>query len=365
MRRNLFHCSNSQQGATDKVTLLFGITIFFKFLLFDFIWSIPTTFASFSTIEFYATKIIATLVLLVPYKFFRLWKTEIVIMLLLDILLIVNLMYFRTYYTAIPLNSYGLSGNLADFTGSVYDSFRWYDIFFPLSTIASIPLYWHYKRNTAGRTSYKYYGGALGIGILLFWNAPLRRYLQEYYALYFLGLFLNTALVAVLLLVMLSPGVIRGLFYRADNLFVRLRIWKPSGVRQEKMDRFLSGYQGTVHFLKGNKRMMAVILIGTFLQRFLVFVLTYVVYRGLGLFGVHIFDIVFVQASVYIAVDMLPIPGAQGITEAMYASVFGSIFTDRYLMASMCITRGISFYALMGIGLLVFFAVNIRGKKVS
>ena len=168
MRRNLFHCSNSQQGATDKVTLLFGITIFFKFLLFDFIWSIPTTFASFSTIEFYATKIIATLVLLVPYKFFRLWKTEIVIMLLLDILLIVNLMYFRTYYTAIPLNSYGLSGNLADFTGSVYDSFRWYDIFFPLSTIASIPLYWHYKRNTAGRTSYKYYGGALGIGILLF-----------------------------------------------------------------------------------------------------------------------------------------------------------------------------------------------------
>lgn len=205
----------------------------------------------------------------------------------------------------------------------------------------------------------------IGIGILLFWNAPLRRYLQEYYALYFLGLFLNTALVAVLLLVMLSPGVIRGLFYRADNLFVRLRIWKPSGVRQEKMDRFLSGYQGTVHFLKGNKRMMAVILIGTFLQRFLVFVLTYVVYRGLGLFGVHIFDIVFVQASVYIAVDMLPIPGAQGITEAMYASVFGSIFTDRYLMASMCITRGISFYALMGIGLLVFFAVNIRGKKVS
>ena len=205
----------------------------------------------------------------------------------------------------------------------------------------------------------------IGIGILLFWNAPLRRYLQEYYALYFLGLFLNTALVAVLLLVMLSPGVIRGLFYRADNLFVRLRIWKPSGARQEKMDRFLSGYQGTVHFLKGNKRMMAVILIGTFLQRFLVFVLTYVVYRGLGLFGVHIFDIVFVQASVYIAVDMLPVPGAQGITEAMYASVFGSIFTDRYLMASMCITRGISFYALMGIGLLVFFAVNIRGKKVS
>lgn len=88
-------------------------------------------------------------------------------MLLLDILLIVNLMYFRTYYTAIPLNSYGLSGNLADFTeafttpsaGTTSSSSIYH---------CQYPLYWHYKRNTAGRTSYKYYGGALGIGILLF-----------------------------------------------------------------------------------------------------------------------------------------------------------------------------------------------------
>lgn len=167
MIRNLFHCSGNNRRATDKVTILFGIIIFFKFLLFDFIWSIPTTFASFSTIEFYATKIIVTLILLVPFKFFRLWKTEIFIMLLLDMLLIANLMYFRTYYTAIPLASYGLSGNLADFTGSVFDSFRWYDIFFPISTIAAIPLYMHYKR-TSKNTSYIFYEGTLAFCILLF-----------------------------------------------------------------------------------------------------------------------------------------------------------------------------------------------------
>jgi phosphoglycerol transferase MdoB-like AlkP superfamily enzyme len=65
------------------------------------------------------------------------WKTEAAVMLLLDFLLIANLMYFRTYYTAIPLDSYGLSGNLADFTASVTDSVRWYDAFFPLSTVAA------------------------------------------------------------------------------------------------------------------------------------------------------------------------------------------------------------------------------------
>lgn len=130
----------------DKSTLTFGATIFLKFILFDVIWSISTTFASFSTLEFYTTKLIVTLVLLIPYAFFKLWKTETILLFLLDILLIVNLMYFRTYFTAIPLDSYGLSGNLADFTGSVTDSFRWYDLLFPLSTIAAAIIHLRAKK---------------------------------------------------------------------------------------------------------------------------------------------------------------------------------------------------------------------------
>lgn len=55
-------------------------------------------------------------------------------MVVLDILLIANLMYSRTYYCAIPLSSYGLVGNLSDFTASVSDSFRWIDTLFPLSS---------------------------------------------------------------------------------------------------------------------------------------------------------------------------------------------------------------------------------------
>lgn len=156
----------------DRMVLWFGAALFFKFLLFDFIWSIPTTFASFSTVEFYATKVIATLLLLVPYRFFRLWKTQIAVMLLMDMLLVANLMYFRTYYTAIPLSSYALSGNLADFTGSVYDSFRWYDAFFPLSTLVCIPPALR-RRQMRERTSYRCYAVLSGIAIVLFATTTL------------------------------------------------------------------------------------------------------------------------------------------------------------------------------------------------
>lgn len=203
-----------------------------------------------------------------------------------------------------------------------------------------------------------------GIGILLLWNSSLRGYLKKYYGLYFLGLFLNTALVVILLMVMFSPGLIRALFGKIEKLLVNIRIWKQSDARRDKVDQFLAGYEETVQFLQSHKKIIAVILAGTFLQRFTVFILTYVVYRGLGLSGIAVLDIVLVQASVYIAVDMLPVPGAQGITEAMYGSVFRQIFPGRYLVASMCITRGISFYAVMAVGLIVFGAVNIRKRKM-
>lgn len=96
------------------------------------------------------------------------------------------------------------------------------------------------------------------------------------------------------------------------------------------------------------------------MQRYSVFVLAFVVYRGLGLSGTAMLDIVLVQAAVYIAVDMLPIPGAQGITEAMYRGVFQKIFVGNYLVVSMCITRGISFYLVMLIGLAVFCVARRR-----
>lgn len=205
---------------------------------------------------------------------------------------------------------------------------------------------------------YKLVLALIGIVLFLLWNAPLKQYLRGYYGLYFLGLFLNVALTVMLLLVMFSPTCIRSAFCKLEKLLERIHVWKEKASRREKVEQFLAGYRDTVGFLCGHKRLILVTLFVTFLQRSSVFVLTYVVYVGLGLSGHTMFDVVLLQASVYIAVDMLPIPGAQGITEAMYRSVFAGIFSGQYLAASTCITRGVSFYLMMLIGLAVFCAVN-------
>lgn len=97
-----------------------------------------TTFASFSYLETYLSKLFIATLLLLPYILFRSKGVESVILFWLDSLLICNLLYYRTYYTHIPLSSYVLAGNLTDFTESVRDSFRMIDVLLPLSSVVTI-----------------------------------------------------------------------------------------------------------------------------------------------------------------------------------------------------------------------------------
>ena len=193
-----------------------------------------------------------------------------------------------------------------------------------------------------------------GVGILLFWHAPLRGYIGTGdYRLFLLGLTLNTLLVVGLLMVMFTPSVIRLLSGKAEWLAVKLHLLKKAGSKQARLDHFMDNYQNALSFLKEHKGKMFVVLLGTVVQRAAVFALTYVVYRGMGMSGVALTTIMWLQAAVYIAVDMLPIPGAQGITEAMYRRAFLNIFTAGHVTASMCISRGVSFYLMICVGLVV------------
>ena len=202
--------------------------------------------------------------------------------------------------------------------------------------------------------SYKLVLVLIGIGMWIFWNIPLKRYLRGYYWLYFLGLFLNIVVVIILILVMFSSKLIRGCFCKLENVLVHLRLWKKDNSRIEKIDKFLSNYRNVVYFLKNHKKMIITTIVGTFIQRLSIFVLTYIVYCGLGFRTAGMADVILLQAAIYVAVDMLPIPGAQGVTEAMYKNVFRNIFSGKTLLASMCIIRGIGFYFLLLIGFVVF-----------
>lgn len=212
---------------------------------------------------------------------------------------------------------------------------------------------------------YKFVLVVMGVAILLFYHKPLSVYLKQYLYLYYLGLFLNTLLVVILLFIMISPKCFKGIVIGGEKLLQKFRVLKHSRERREKLIEMADQYHEAVLFFLKNKGKIAVVVAFTVVQRLSVFFLTWLIYRGLGLNGSHLLTVMSLQASVYIAVDMLPLPGAQGITEMMYKTAFSLVFPGAYLTASMCVTRGLNFYLVLIVSALVAVWCHIRSRKAK
>lgn len=200
---------------------------------------------------------------------------------------------------------------------------------------------------------YKLVLSVIGLLIFIFWRAPLKMYLGKYMDLFVLGLFLNGGLVLLLLFVMFAPDTAGRVIHKLEGMLVRIHILKPSERRTKKINGFINGYRESVGFLTTHVKKVLVVLLLTVLQRFSVFFLTWLVYRGFQLADTPIWDIMWLQAATYISVDMLPIPGSQGITELVYKRAYTAVFPKKLLLPSMMAVRGLNFYLVFFIGLVV------------
>ncbi len=200
----------------------------------------------------------------------------------------------------------------------------------------------------------------MGLVMLVAGFPVLKENLGRYLELFYLGMFLNTALVVILLIVMIFPRFAKSMLLAVEKLLVKTGLLKKSDLRLYKIEQFISNYQNAVLFLIHNKKQVVTVILATVVQRCLVFILPYIVYCGFGLHGSDAVTIFMIQMSIYLAVDMLPLPGAQGITELMYRRAFRDVFTLEFVVPSMCVSRGISFYFLLFFSIAVCIIHHIR-----
>lgn len=110
-------------------------------LTFDLLWMAQTTFRPFCFLPFWPYLLLATTLLALPAIFTKSRWVHALLLLFVDGVMVSNLMYCRTYFNAIPAQSYLLVGNLADFTDSVADQFSWLYMLLPLLTVVAIILF--------------------------------------------------------------------------------------------------------------------------------------------------------------------------------------------------------------------------------
>lgn len=205
----------------------------------------------------------------------------------------------------------------------------------------------------------------IGVCLFFLWYRHLKYYMKDYIILYFVGLFLNFIVVLAIFVAMRFPNILIRIAYAFEKGMIRMRIWNVDSERKERIQYFVQSYDHTVKFMVEYKRKLLVLFIMTMLQRCSLFLLTYIVYRGFHLSGSSMFSIMSLQAAVCISVDMLPVPGAQGITELVYQTVFVNIFTKTYLFPSMLIIRGINFYFLLFVCGVVTGLTILKNKHIK
>lgn len=124
-------------GLWSRTTVRLWLCLLAVILWFDIEWCLATTFTAFSMPETWVNTLLLSLLLSMPQMLWHKGRLQSTVTLLAAVWFECNLMYSRTYFAAIPLGSYAMAGNLADFTASVADSLRPLDAVFMLPVAAS------------------------------------------------------------------------------------------------------------------------------------------------------------------------------------------------------------------------------------
>lgn len=184
----------------------------------------------------------------------------------------------------------------------------------------------------------------VGVGIAIFGQGMIMEYIQSYRWIFYLGIVLNAGLVSIMLMLVFNTALARKLAHSGFGILAKLRLIKHTPKRIEKLEKSMGLYGEVASYLKQNKIIFVNVMLLTLVQRFLLFSITFFMYKALGLSGGSAIIIILLQASISIAVDMLPLPGGMGISEQLFNVFFVSIFGAEFVLPGLVLSRGISYY---------------------
>lgn len=183
-----------------------------------------------------------------------------------------------------------------------------------------------------------------GLGILIFGRGFLHRYLEGILPVYYLGLFLNVFCVSFMTVLVFHPLLAERIILQGMDWLEKLHLLKHKESRRKKFSESMQVYRETAAYLKDHKRVIVYVILITFVQRFALFTVTWMVYLAFGRTGISMWDVVFLQAVISVSVDMLPLPGGMGISETLFLQIFMPVF-GAVTLPAMVLSRGLGYYS--------------------
>ena len=200
----------------------------------------------------------------------------------------------------------------------------------------------------------------LAVAFLLFNFGFIKLHVGRLWWLLLIGFILNIAYIAGLVFIFYKPLWARKMGIKLINLLTRIRILKEKNNEKyiNKIKRICDNYMIGSEYIKSNVHTVINIFLITLVQRLFLLAVTWIVYKSYGLSGTGFWNIIALQTMIGVAVEMLPLPGAAGVTEGCFTYMFMSIFTAELVKPAMLLSRGLSFYLLLIMSALVTFVAH-------
>lgn len=192
--------------------------------------------------------------------------------------------------------------------------------------------------------TYKLVLVAVGLWILAFDYGLLEKYLSGIMWVFYLGIGLNLFCVAAMLILVFHQKLATWIVMTLVKWMEKSHILKKKKNRIEKFLDSMHIYSQTAAYLKQNIPVIIKVFVVTVLQRFAYFFVTYFIYKSFGLSGTSMYTVLMLQAVISLSVDMLPLPGGMGISEALFNVIFLPVFGPALLLPGMILSRSLSFY---------------------
>ena len=146
------------------------------------------------------------------------------------------------------------------------------------------------------------------------------------------------------------------------NIMTKLKLRKLDK-KVEDLRSSLEKYQVSAKYIRNNVPYVLKTLGITILQMIVYYSIPYYTYRALGLSGDSYIKILCLQAMLYATVSGIPSPGAVGVTEGAFVTLFSSIIPNKLLNGAVLLNRGISFYLMAVISSIVVLISTFLVKK--
>lgn len=179
---------------------------------------------------------------------------------------------------------------------------------------------------------------------------------------FILGLVSDLVMVILGIIFLINDNIIKKVLLKIHAFCSKFKFLKDK-INKDEIEEDITEYKKSLLYIKEKKKVILITFLITFIQRLLLLSMGYIVYRSLGFNKYSYFDLLTIQVTAQLAIEMLPLPGGACLSENLIRDMYSKMFALSYSDIGMILTRTLSFYIPLLFSGLVIFAEKLIKKK--